>query len=114
MRTTSRQAVPFAVFEFLLFDTPATTTNTDFNRTSNDHEEKTTQSIGPLFSWLQEGYQVDLVPGSAIKCVVSFAPGQERRVYFAGGLSLQMLLCCCELLSAACTLQVSCNSTRSS
>jgi hypothetical protein len=34
---------------------------------------------------IQEGYQVDLAPGSALPCVVSFAPGQERRVYFAGG-----------------------------
>jgi hypothetical protein len=34
---------------------------------------------------IQEGYQVDLAPGSAVPCVVSFAPGQERRVYFAGG-----------------------------
>jgi hypothetical protein len=33
---------------------------------------------------IQEGYQVDLAPGSALPCVVSFAPGQERRVYFAG------------------------------
>lgn len=33
---------------------------------------------------IQEGYQVDLIPGAAIPCVVSFAPGQERRVYFAG------------------------------
>jgi len=36
---------------------------------------------------IQEGYQVDLAPGSALPCVVSFAPGQERRVYFAGGCS---------------------------
>lgn len=34
---------------------------------------------------IQEGYQVDLAPGAAVPCVVSFAPGQERRVYFAGG-----------------------------
>ncbi|KAF6253025.1 hypothetical protein COO60DRAFT_1704014 [Scenedesmus sp. NREL 46B-D3] len=27
---------------------------------------------------IQEGYQVDLAPGSAVPCVVSFAPGQER------------------------------------
>eukprot|EP00878_Enallax_costatus_P032335 GHUV01035528.1.p1 GENE.GHUV01035528.1~~GHUV01035528.1.p1 ORF type:complete len:114 (-),score=19.71 GHUV01035528.1:263-604(-) len=33
---------------------------------------------------IQEGYQVDLAPASALQCVVSFAPGQERRVYFAG------------------------------
>lgn len=33
---------------------------------------------------IQEGYQVDLAPGSALPCVVSFSPGQERRVYFAG------------------------------
>jgi hypothetical protein len=37
---------------------------------------------------IQEGYQVDLAPGSAVPCVVSFAPGQERRVYFAGGLGM--------------------------
>jgi hypothetical protein len=35
---------------------------------------------------------VDLIPGSAIPCVVSFAPGQERRVYFAvAGLQLRRL-----------------------
>lgn len=33
---------------------------------------------------VQEGHQVDLAAGSALPCVVSFAPGQERRVYFAG------------------------------
>jgi hypothetical protein len=37
---------------------------------------------------IQEGFQVDLAPGAAVPCVVSFAPGQERRVYFAGGLPL--------------------------
>lgn len=41
---------------------------------------------------IHEGMQVELVPGSAIGCVVSFAPGQERKVYFAvAGLSLQKL-----------------------
>ncbi len=35
---------------------------------------------------------MDLIPGSAIPCVVSFAPGQERRVYFAvAGLQLRRL-----------------------
>jgi hypothetical protein len=41
---------------------------------------------------IQEGYQVDLAPGSAVPCVVSFAPGQERRVYFAGGSARRALL----------------------
>ncbi|KAF8073073.1 ema [Scenedesmus sp. PABB004] len=41
---------------------------------------------------IQEGFQVDLAPGSALPCVVSFAPGQERRVYFAvAGLSRKQL-----------------------
>ncbi|GLC45077.1 hypothetical protein PLESTB_001465900 [Pleodorina starrii] len=30
-----------------------------------------------------EGQEVELQAGSAIPCIVSFAPGQERRVYFA-------------------------------
>ena len=33
---------------------------------------------------VQEGYQLELAPGSAISCLVSFAPQQERRVFFAG------------------------------
>jgi hypothetical protein len=33
---------------------------------------------------IQEGCLVDLHPDSSIPCVVSFAPGQERRVHFAG------------------------------
>lgn len=40
---------------------------------------------------IQEGYQVDLAPGSALQCVVSFAPGQERRVYFAGAALIDLV-----------------------
>ncbi|GFR43644.1 hypothetical protein Agub_g4746, partial [Astrephomene gubernaculifera] len=32
---------------------------------------------------VQEGQEVELEASSAIPCIVSFAPGQERRVYFA-------------------------------
>ncbi|KAG2445623.1 hypothetical protein HXX76_000233 [Chlamydomonas incerta] len=37
-----------------------------------------------LREWdVMEGQEVELQAGSAISCIVSFSPGQERRVYFA-------------------------------
>ena len=32
---------------------------------------------------ISEGHQVELQASSAIPCIVSFSPGQERRVYFS-------------------------------
>ena len=32
---------------------------------------------------INEGHQVELQASSAIPCIVSFSPGQERRVYFS-------------------------------
>jgi len=41
---------------------------------------------------INEGQQVDFQPSAAIPCVVSFAPGQERRVYFSvAGVALTKL-----------------------
>lgn len=41
---------------------------------------------------ISEGQQVELLASAAIPCVVSFAPGQERRVYFsAAGASISRL-----------------------
>jgi hypothetical protein len=69
---------------------------------------------------VQEGYQVDLAPGSALPCVVSFAPGQERRVFFAGaawcawcrpstcGLNSLWLTCCAVLCCAVLCCAVLC------